>query len=131
MTRQRHGFTLLEVILALILAGLLVMLMSAYLSRSVVSPDAPLVRVQRTAILANAMEAVARDYGQGATHSASDLAALASRVGAFQTNYSAYCSSCTGATSTITLGPLDNALLVTITDGNGQSLSRVFTVLDY
>jgi len=131
MTTRRNGFTLLEVVLALILAGLLVMLMSAYLSRSVVSPDTPLVRVQRTATLSNAMEAVARDYGQGATHSAADLAALASRVGAFQANYGAYCSTCTGATSTLTLGPLDNALLVTIADGNGQSISRVFTVLDY
>ena len=47
MTKRHNGFTLLEVILALILAGLLVMLMSAYLSRSIVSPDVPLVRVQR------------------------------------------------------------------------------------
>lgn len=131
MRTGRNGFTLLEVILGLILAGLLAMLVSTYLSRGITSPDEPILRVQRAATLANGMEAVLRDYAGMSTHTAADMTSFAARVGNFQANYGAYCADCTGSVATITLGGLSNAQLVTITNGSGQSLSHVFTVQDY
>ena len=56
MRTGQSGFTLLEVILGLILAGLLAMLVSTYLSRGIASPDVPILRVQRAATLANGMK---------------------------------------------------------------------------
>lgn len=131
MRTGRNGFTLLEVVLGLILAGLLAMLVSTYLSRGITSPDTPILRIQRAATLANGMEAVLRDYAGMSTHTDTDMTGFAARVNSFQANYGAYCADCTGSAATITLGGLSNARLVTITNGSGQSLSHVFTVQDY
>ncbi|OIO05618.1 MAG: hypothetical protein AUJ49_01015 [Desulfovibrionaceae bacterium CG1_02_65_16] len=133
MTSQRHarGFTLVEVIATLILAGLFAMMLASYLSKDIVFAHVPFQRLQKAAELSNAMEAVIRDDETMTTKTAADLTALAAKVNNFNANYGAYCATCTGSAATTTVGLLPDAILVTITNSQGETASHVFTVQNY
>lgn len=128
---RAHGFSLLEVIVTLVLAGLLASAALTYFDTTTTNSALPFIRMQNATHMGNAMEAICRDYEALGTKSAADLAALAAKVNSFSANYGSYCSGCTAQASTATVGGLNNALLVKLTNAQGESTYHLFTVQDY
>jgi len=129
--RNAQGFTLVEIIATLIVAGLLAMMVASYLSRDILSAHVPIQRLQQASALSNAMEAVSRDYGTMPTKTAADLNTFAAKVNAFNANYGTYCPACTGTAAVTTVGLLTDTVLVTITNGQGEKAYHVFSVQNY
>jgi prepilin-type N-terminal cleavage/methylation domain-containing protein len=134
MTPRRNapgGFTLVEIIAALVLAALLAGIAATIFDRQIVAAYKPAQNLRNALQVTSAMEAISRDYDALATKSASDLTSLAGKVNSFNANYGTYCATCTASAATTTVGSLNNALLVTVTHPDGGTAYHVFTVQAY
>jgi prepilin-type N-terminal cleavage/methylation domain-containing protein len=128
---SRNGFTLLELIVAIVLASLLGALLAAVFQKQIVGAYTPVQTLQNSIQTANAMEAICADYDALSTKSASDLSSLAAKVNNFSANYGTYCPTCSGSAATTTVGSLSDGILVTVTNSKGGTAKHVFTVQNY
>jgi len=127
----RNGFTLLEVIVAIVLAALLGTLLAAVFQKQIVGSHNPVQTLQNSIQTANAMEAICADYDALSTKSSSELSGLAAKVNTFSANYGGYCPTCSGSAATTTVGSLSDSVLVTVTNSKGGTVKHVFTVQSY
>jgi len=129
--RPTHGFTLVEVIVTIIVAGLFAALLLAQFDLKITDSHEPLQRMQASEELSNAMEAIVKDYDTMTAKSTSDMALFTAKVNNFSTAYSQYAQNCTAAATTLQVGELPDAVLVTVTHNRGEKVFHVFTVQSY
>lgn len=127
-SRRTRGFTLIDVIIFLVIGGILAVMVTPYFRSGVTSENVPIDRLQVSSCLNSAMEAVVRDYGISSMDTKA-LGNIADNLNnKYAANYGSYCKEATGKAETVTVGSLDNALLVMITSNSGEKLYHVFTI---
>lgn len=131
MRRVPAGFSLVEVIVTLVLAGLLAVGIVTFFDRQIVGAYVPYQRMQNATQLSSAMEAVIRDYEGLSTKSSANLTGFASKVNNFSANYGTWCPTCNATASTVAVGSLSGQVLVAISNKAGETTYHLFTVQDY
>lgn len=125
--RNETGFTLIEIVIALVLLGLVLSITTSYFYSGNTETYKPVDRLVSSAQLNAAMEAIANEYSASAKNTAA-LDTLISKVNSFSGNYGTYCSGCTASAVKQAVGALanTNAAMVTVSL-KGESIYHVFT----
>jgi type II secretory pathway pseudopilin PulG len=119
-----QGFSLIEIILLIVLSGILAVMVLPYFFSGSISSNTPVERLETSAGLNKAMEAIISDYENNFKM---DMNGLITKVNSFSEKYSSYCATCSATAKTITIGDLTDAVLVTVTSSNNEKLYHVFT----
>lgn len=126
----RPGFTLIEIILTLVLVGIMATMIVPYFKSGTTSAYIPIDRLGQSALLTEAMDTLVSDYVNIKDKNKTNIDKL---VADFPTDHGSICPSCTISSQEIidVTGwalPSENAILVTITSPNKETISHVFTV---
>lgn len=128
-SRGTFGFTLIEIILLLVFAGLISSMTLSYFISGASTSNKPVDRLAASALLNKAMEIIVKDYNANITKNEAGINTLAGKINKCGTNEDTtdYCSGCTGKVEKVTVGPLTDSRLLTLTR-NGENIYHVFTV---
>ena len=125
---EKNGFTLLEIIAIFVIGAILAVMTMPYFYSGALKSSTPIERLKDSSYLNQAMEAVVAYHDLNyASPSSSSLTTFASNITSFLSNNS-LCQDCSVTTTTVTVGGLTNALLVTITSSSGEKIYHLFTV---
>jgi prepilin-type N-terminal cleavage/methylation domain-containing protein len=130
---SRCGFTLIEVIVVLIVAGIFSAIVIPLFRSGVTTSSIPMSRLNSSMNLNAAISMIVSDYETNSCCNVKDsnsLTALKARIQDFSTNYGAYCSTCSATvTYPATVGSLTNAMIVTVTNSEtNEKVTHVFTI---
>jgi len=125
------AFTLVEVIVTLVIAGIFASMVATFFSLSTISSYKPIQRLEKSVQLNNAMEVITRDYDAMTTKNAGDLTTFSAKINQFSNNYGNICPACNGSAVTQTVGLLQNVTVVTVVNDQNEKLTHIFTILSY
>lgn len=130
---SRFGFTLIEVIVVLVVAGIFAAIVIPLFRAGVTTSSVPMSRFNSSMNLNAAMSMIVSDYETNSCCNVKDsnsLTALKTRIENFSTNYGSYCSTCSAkVTYPTTVGSLTNVMIVTVTNSEtNEKVTHVFTI---
>jgi len=131
MTKRKNtsqGFSLIEIILLIVLSGILAVMILPYFFSGATSSNTPVERLETSAGLNKAMEAIISDYESCASKDSSCVTSIKDKVNDFSAYYGSACSTCSATAVTTTIGSLTTAVLVTVTSANNEKLYHVLTI---
>jgi len=126
--KKPQGFSLIEIILIIVLSGILAVMVLPYFFSGSISSNTPVGRLETSAGLNKAMEAIISDYESCTSKSSTCVKTIKDQVNDFATYYGSSCSTCSATAVTTTVGSLTTAVLVTVTSANNEKLYHVLTI---